>query len=37
VAIGDFDEDGRPDFALGLQQDGRTAVFYNTTAFRGRP
>jgi hypothetical protein len=36
AAIGDMDEDGRPDFIVGLQQNGKTAVFYNNTPFRGR-
>lgn len=37
VAAGDVDEDGRTDLIVGFQQNGKTAIFYNDTPFRGRP
>ena len=37
VAVGDLDEDGRPDVVVGLQSNGQTAILYNNTAFKGRP
>ena len=37
LAIGDFDEDGRPDILVGNQGNGAVILFMNNTAFPGRP
>ena len=37
LAIGDFDEDGRPDVLVGNQGSGAVILFTNNTAFPGRP
>jgi hypothetical protein len=37
LAIGDFDEDGRPDVLVGNQGSGAVILFMNDTAFPGRP
>ena len=37
IAIGDVNEDGRPDLLIANQTAGTVAVFANTTPFLGRP
>jgi VCBS repeat protein len=37
LAIGDFDEDGRPDILVGNQGSGAVILLMNNTAFPGRP
>jgi hypothetical protein len=37
LAIGDFDEDGRPDILVGNQRSGAVILFTNVTPFPGRP
>jgi VCBS repeat protein len=37
LAIGDYDEDGRPDILVGNQGNGAVILFMNGTAFPGRP
>jgi hypothetical protein len=37
LAIGDFDEDGRPDILVGNQGNGAVTLFMNTTPFLWRP
>lgn len=37
LAIGDYDEDGRPDILVGNQGNGTVILFLNATPFRGRP
>ena len=37
LAIGDYDEDGRPDILVGNQRNGAVILFVNGTPFPGRP
>jgi VCBS repeat protein len=37
LAIGDYNEDGRPDILVGNQGNGAVILFMNDTAFPGRP
>jgi len=37
LAIGDYDEDGRPDILVGNQGNGAVILFMNDTGFPGRP
>jgi hypothetical protein len=37
LAIGDYDEDGRPDILVGNQRNGAVILFMNDTPFPGRP
>jgi FG-GAP-like repeat len=37
LAIGDYDEDGRPDILVGNQGNGTVILFLNATPFPGRP
>lgn len=37
LAIGDYNEDGRPDILVGNQGNGAVILFRNGTPFPGRP